>query len=336
VAFSCQTRSFCPSFAAKRSVMFAAFLEEEVLAEVGHWMLTFTIPKMLRPYFLHHRKLLGELCKAAWQTFLELMVEAVGEDGFRPAMVASVHSAGDFLRWNPHVHALAVRGGWMADGEWRPVPYLDLDAAEKLFRHKVLSFLKREGLISQERIELLLSWRHNSGFSVDSSVRFEPEDTTSADRVARYIVRPPVSLERLSLDGGPDGIVEYRAKGGGPSDIKRFDPLDFVARLLMHAPEPRLHTVRYYGAYSSRSRASQKLVQVDGKNTEGELSTAERRRMRRAWARLIRRVYEVDPLLCECGAEMKIISFITEYRVVIRILNHVRNRLDSRGRAPPG
>jgi len=148
----------------------------------------------------------------------------------------------------------------------------------------------------------LLSWRHNSGFSVDSSVRFEPEDKTSADRVARYIVRPPVSLERLSFDGGPAGKVEYRAKGGGAGDIKRFDPLDFVARLIMHAPEPRLHTVRYYGAYSSRGRASQKLVQLDGKRTGDELPAAERRRMRRAWASMIRRVYEVDPLLCECGA----------------------------------
>ena len=65
------------------------------------------------------------------------------------------------------------------------------------------------------------------------------------------------------------------------------------------------------------------------------MSAAERRRMRRAWASLIRRVYEVDPLLCECGAEMEVISFITEYRVVLRILEHVRTRSDSRGRAPP-
>lgn len=28
---------------------------------------TFTIPKMLRPYFRHHRHLFGELSKAAWE-----------------------------------------------------------------------------------------------------------------------------------------------------------------------------------------------------------------------------------------------------------------------------
>ena len=33
-----------------------------------------------------------------------------------------------------------------------------------------------------------------------------------------------------------------------------------------------------------------------------------------SWARLIRRVYEVDPLLCPfCGAEMKILAFIVDF-----------------------
>jgi len=39
----------------------------------------------------------------------------------------------------------------------------------------VLSFLKEEDLISEERIQLLLSWR-TTGVSVDMSVKVEPED----------------------------------------------------------------------------------------------------------------------------------------------------------------
>ena len=49
VAFSCQTRSFCPSCAAKRAALFGAYLVEEVVAEVGHAQWVFTVPKMLRP-----------------------------------------------------------------------------------------------------------------------------------------------------------------------------------------------------------------------------------------------------------------------------------------------
>ena len=36
-----------------------------------------------------------------------------------------------------------------------------------------------------------------------------------------------------------------------------------------------------------------------------------------AWARLIHKVYEVDPLACPgCGAGMKVISFITDPEVI--------------------
>ena len=38
------------------------------------------------------------------------------------------------------------------------------------------------------------------------------------------------------------------------------------------------------------------------------------RRGRLSWAKLIRRVYEVDPLPCPfCGAEMKILAFIVDF-----------------------
>ena len=86
----------------------------------GQWV--FVIPKMLRPYFLHHRELLGGLARAAWGTVLELMIAAVGDTTFRLGMVSVVQTAGDLGNWPPHVHTMASRGGWTADGEWIPVP----------------------------------------------------------------------------------------------------------------------------------------------------------------------------------------------------------------------
>ena len=78
LAFSCKTRELCPSCAAGRAAATAALLREEVLGEVGHAQWVFVMPKMLRPYFLHHRELLGGLARAAWGTVRELMVAAVG------------------------------------------------------------------------------------------------------------------------------------------------------------------------------------------------------------------------------------------------------------------
>ena len=45
----------------------------------------------------------------------------------------------------------------------------------------------------------------------------------------------------------------------------------------------------------------------------------------KGWAEMIRKVYEVDPLLCpQCGGQMKIIAFITDFIVVDRIINHLK------------
>ena len=211
LAFSCKTRELCPSCAAKRSAATAALLAEEVLEEVGHAQWVFVMPKMLRPYFLHHRELLGGLAHAAWETVLELMCAATGDEGMRPGMVAVVQTAGDLANWHPHVHAIVSRGGWTRDRQWVPVAYVDEHAAELLYRHKVMRLLQDEGLLTEERTELLLSWRH-TGFSVHNRVRVEPEDQPAVERLARYIMRPPISLERMEWGG--EGVVRYRAKAG--------------------------------------------------------------------------------------------------------------------------
>ena len=40
---------------------------------------------------------------------------------------------------------------------------------------------------------------------------------------------------------------------------------------------------------------------------------------------MIKKVYEVDPLLCpQCGGEMKVISFIEDHKVIDKIIAHLK------------
>ena len=118
-----------------------------------------------------------------------------------------------------------------------------------------------------------------------------------------------------------------------PGEDERVDADEFVARVLVQLPDPRRHLVRYYGAYSNRARGQRRKAKerLQGSGS-GEVKDAvppppERAALRRRWANLIRRVYEVDPLVCpRCGAEMRVIGFITEPRVIRRILDHIRKR----------
>ena len=350
LAFSCKTRELCPSCAAKRSAATAALLAEDVIEEVGHAQWVFVIPKMLRPYFLHHRELLGGLVRGAWETVLELMCAAASEEGMRPGMVGVVQTAGDLANWHPHVHAIVSRGGWMQDGEWIPIAFVDEHSAELLYRHTVMRLLQDEGLLSDERTELLLSWRH-TGFSVHNGVRVEPEDGAAVERLARYIMRPPLSLERMAWDGV--GEVRYRRKRGheGPGlpehEEEGFDSAEFLARVIMHIPEPKRHLVRYYGWYSNVSRGKRRKAGREHEKTAGTVTgppspTAraegrDARALRRSWAQLIKRIYEVDPLVCpSCGGTMKVIAFITEHAVVDAILRHLAKTETRSPRGPPG
>jgi hypothetical protein len=258
LAFSCKGRGLFPSCGAKRAAEFAAFLKDEVVADVGHAQWVFTVPKLLRPYFTHHRELLGPLCSAAWQTFRERMAAAAGEEKvFRPGMVAVVQTLGDQLNLHPHVHALVTRGGWTADGAWMPIPFVNASAAEQLFRHKVIRLLQRAALLEEGRTRLLLSWRH-SGFSVHNSVTVPAGDGRGLEALARYCLRNPVSLTRLRFAPGAPTATYLPRDGHDDEKAETFDALDFVARLLAHVPDPRKHLVHYYGAYSNVVRGKLK------------------------------------------------------------------------------
>jgi hypothetical protein len=267
-------------------------------------------------------------------------------------MIAVVQTFGDDLTWHPHVHALVTRGGWDRDGQWAPVPFVDGEAAALVLRHRVFTLLRGEGLLSEERIRLLLSWRH-SGFSVHTSVTVPPDDREGLERLARYLLRPPVSLERLQVDEHAQAIAYVpRCKPGFQAPTAApAEPEDFLARVVMHIPDPRRHTIRYYGAYSSVVRARRRreaaptaaAVVAPVAPVAQAPSDPDMRALRRRWAELLRRIYEVDPLVCpRCGARMRItvppvvlgVAFITEPRVIKKIIQHLATKAADQ-RSPP-
>ncbi len=115
----------------------------------------------------------------------------------------------------------------------------------------------------------------------------------------------------------------------------------------MHIPELRRHLARYYGAYSNVSRARGKRLEVDSDGSPFSLvprptdderdHSPDGKVLRRRWRQLIKRVYEVDPLVCpSCGGELRIVAFIVNHEVVDAILRHLERRARAgRVRGPP-
>jgi hypothetical protein len=82
--------------------------------------------------------------------------------------------------------------------------------------------------------------------------------------------------------------------------------------------------VRYYGFYSNVARGKRKKNEQDElipSILEPDGSSGE---YKRNWARLIQKIYEVDPLTCpKCSGKMKVISVIEDENVIKKILKHL-------------
>jgi len=301
-------RGVCPSCNAKRAVIFAEHLFNDVLAQVPHRHVVFTIPKRLRSFGRYDRDTLGHLFSAASGAVAEVRS---GPHGI-PGLVLTAQTAGDALNWNPHLHGLLADGLFNPDGSFAPFKLLDEAALLRRFSELcVANFLNQE-LITESVAAQILSQEH-SGFSVWLGEPFKDEE--SAKFVARYIERGPLALERLSAT---ENTVLYTTKTG---EIHRYDPLDFLALLTAQIPKPYESICRYYGWYSCRSRGERKkaatVEPVVSQLPEEPLPATPSSR----WAACIKRVYEIDPLECpKCKATMRVISFITDPHALAKIM----------------
>jgi len=123
--------------------------------------------------------------------------------------------------------------------------------------------------------------------------------------------------------------------------VARWDVYEPIVRVLDHLPAHNQQMTRYWGFYSNVARGKRRAAArrlAAGLDPDDDLSGAGtvvlppatddepfRRRARLTWAALIKRVFEVDPMLCPfCGGEMRIIAFITEHATVAHVLEHVR------------
>jgi hypothetical protein len=209
-----------------------------------------------------------------------------------------------------------------------------------------LRLLLDAGRIEPGVVANIRSWRH-SGFSVDRSVRLPAGDRDGLERLGQYMARSPFSLARLIRITRTGQVVYHAEKhrphrfpdpagddlfGGIARNFQLFEPLDVLAELTQHIPDQGEHLVRYYGYYSSKSRGLRARQTADRAVVQRDRDTAGPgprqppcHDARSRWAMLIKRIYQVDPLLCpECGGAMEIIAFIEARQgdVIRRILEH--------------
>jgi hypothetical protein len=305
------------------------WLDTTLLAPVPHRQVVLTIPKRLRAYCLYRRRLLGEIARAAVRTVTAAIRTLTGERDLAVGIVACLQTHGSRANWHPHLHLLVTDGGFRPDGTFVSWPVHDTARLTEAFRRAVLRLFVRLELFDEDQAAGMLTWPH-SGFHVHTAVWVPEDDRAFATRLARYCARNPVAIERLTYDRSAKAVTYRSDKSEGPTaGTETVDPLEFLARVLVHIPDKGHVTTRYYGWYANRPRGmrDKAVPAADGPPAIVPAPRLAPTEASRRWAALLQQIFEVDPLACPtCRGPMRIIAFIPQGSVINQILAHLRTR----------
>ncbi|MHC5028581.1 MAG: transposase [Planctomycetota bacterium] len=186
------------------------------------------------------------------------------------------------------------------------------------------------------------------GASLHANVAVPARDRQRLERLCRYAARPPLAIERLSrLD---DGRLLYELKQpwrDGTTHIG-FEPLELLEKLAALVPPPRVNLVRYHGVLAPAARHRAQVIpsgpapeprpahggceRIRQGDEPSDTEKSPPRPRNYTWAELMRRVFEVDVLVCSlCSGPMRVLAAIHPPEATQAILDC----LGLPSRAPP-
>ncbi len=312
VPFTCKSR-FCPSCGNLYNMQRANALAERMF-DVPHRHIVFTLPDILRPYFLNNRSLLNILFEVSAETY-KTVVAAGFTGSLTPGIICVLHTFSRSSDWNPHVHCLATEGGLTKWGAWYKRPFIDYRMLSLTYQDLLLKKLQRH-IPDFKPIASALRSKYPNGFIVGAqpapkNLQGDHNLKKLVKYVARYLGRPCIGTSRIDSYDGKIVTFHYDAHIGKTGNATRrqsetLPAIDFLLRLTQHIQEPHFVMVRYFGLYSTSGLVSEPVIKAfDKKNIHMlyDRSLHKARLYLCHWRGAMSRIFHVDPLTCPCCHE---------------------------------
>lgn len=236
--------------------------------------------------------------------------------------IASLHTFGRPLDWNPHIHVLVCEDAYDSkDDKIKNFSYMDYKKLRQTWRYQLLSYLDRH-IGNDKEFQSLKSWfyrKYEEGFYVyapkikDEQTKDDIEECVQY--ITRYTSRPIMAESRIvNYDDDKKMIHWFYHRH---EDNKRVDVTEsvysFLNKVLMHCPEKNFKMVRYFGFYSNKSiktynrmaeLLSHKQKRVEELKNDRRVMIEKRQKELHFRYNMIKS-FQRDPLLCECGETME-------------------------------
>jgi hypothetical protein len=138
---------------------------------------------------------------------------------------------------------------------------------------------------------------HLSGFDLHANRTVRADDRAGVERLCHYLLRPPLAQDRLEIlrDGRIACTLAHPWRDGTRALV--FEPLEFLEKLAVLIPRPRINLLLYHGVLAGHARGRALVVATatvrdDADDGSASATTAVPPPPRHyAWADLLRRIF---------------------------------------------
>ena len=138
-----------------------------------------------------------------------------------------------------------------------------------------------------------------------------------------------MSEERLSTNSRGEIIYKLKKPWIDGTTAVKFTPMELMEKLAALVPRPRVHLTRFHGVLAPHYKFRKQIVPPKTETTPKlELVQSDQEPKsgpkRMSWARLLKRVFNIDISQCpRCSGKMKILAAIEDPKVIRKILDHL-------------
>ncbi|MBP3892253.1 MAG: transposase [Solobacterium sp.] len=341
----CHSR-FCNSCGIKHQKELASKAEVMCL-DVKHRHVVFTIPEQYRTLFRADRESLNLLFVAARNSICKMFNENIyrkekrkrGKTGKirndkdnhylyrnfknqkRFGMIASLHTFGRALNWNPHIHCLVAELAYDSKKEiYQEIHHFDYQNLRRTWQYE-LNRLLLEHFGKTFRKKMNTSYSdYNNGFYVYAKQQDIYNNSSYSKNVGdcvnymmRYSARPPMAESRIiSYDKVSDTVEWFYDDHKTEERVFIKEPsLELLKKMIIHIPDENFRMVRYYGFYNNKEQELlDHLHELIGKVRKTSKHRNERKRQlqqklnKLKFRTLCMDTYNRDILHCRCGELM--------------------------------
>lgn len=157
-----------------------------------------------------------------------------------------------------------------------------------------------------------------------AGVATDSHERDKLEKICRYIARPAISEERLSTNSVGDVVYRFKKPWDDGTAAIKLTPMELMEKLAALVPRPRVHLTRFHGVLGPHYKYRKLIVPAKPKLTSVADTSDPVTAKRISWARLLKRIFNIDIQICpKCQGPVKIIAAVEDPVVIKKILEHL-------------